>query len=74
MLITRATCERLFDFAFALASKRSRGARRGRVTCVDKANVLPAMAFFREVFHERAALHTDVDADCAYVDATARCS
>jgi len=71
MLITRATCERLFDFAFALARKRARGARRGRVTCVDKANVLPAMGFFREVFYERAARHSDVDSDCAYVDATA---
>jgi 3-isopropylmalate dehydrogenase len=71
MRITRATCERLFDFAFAIARKRARGTRRGRVTCVDKANVLPAMAFFREVFHERAAWHADVDADCAYVDATA---
>ena len=71
MRITRATSERLFDAAFALARKRARGGRRGRVTCVDKANVLPALAFFREVFLERAALHPDVDADCAYVDATA---
>jgi 3-isopropylmalate dehydrogenase len=29
------------------------------------------MAFFREVFLECAARHGDVDADCAYVDATA---
>jgi 3-isopropylmalate dehydrogenase len=71
MRISRDTCERLFDFAFTLARKRARGARRGRVTCVDKANVLPAMAFFREVFLERAARYGDVDADCAYVDATA---
>jgi 3-isopropylmalate dehydrogenase len=71
MRISRASCERLFDFAFPLARKRARGTRRGRVTCVDKANVLPAMAFFREVFHERAARYRDVDADCAYVDATA---
>ncbi len=71
MRISRDTCERLFDFAFALARKRARGARRGRVTCVDKANVLPAMAFFREIFLDRAARYGDVDADCAYVDATA---
>jgi 3-isopropylmalate dehydrogenase len=71
MRISRATCERLFDFAFVLAQKRARGTRRGRVTCVDKANVLPAMAFFREVFWECAARHSDVAADCAYVDATA---
>jgi len=71
MRITRATCERLFEFAFSLARRRAQGTRRGRVTCVDKANVLPSMVFFREVFNERAALHDDVDADCAYVDATA---
>jgi 3-isopropylmalate dehydrogenase len=71
MRISRVACERLFDFAFALARKRARGTRRGRVTCVDKANVLPAMAFFREIFHERASRFGDVDADCAYVDATA---
>jgi 3-isopropylmalate dehydrogenase len=71
MRISRVACERLFDFAFALALKRARGTRRGRVTCVDKANVLPAMAFFREIFLERASRFGDVDADCAYVDATA---
>jgi 3-isopropylmalate dehydrogenase len=71
MRISRDTCERLFDFAFQVARKRARGQRRGRVTCVDKANVLPAMAFFREIFLERAARYPDVDADCAYVDATA---
>jgi 3-isopropylmalate dehydrogenase len=71
MRITRDASRRLFDFAFSLARKRARGAERGRVTCVDKANVLPSMVFFREVFEERAAWHTDVDAECAYVDATA---
>jgi len=71
MRISRHTSERLFDFAFVLARKRRRGDRRGRVTCVDKANVLPAMAFFREIFRECAARYPDVDADCAYVDATA---
>jgi 3-isopropylmalate dehydrogenase len=71
MRITRATCERLFDFAFALARKRRRGDRRARVTCVDKANVLPAMAFFRTIFLERAARCPDVDHDCVYVDAMA---
>jgi 3-isopropylmalate dehydrogenase len=71
MRVSRDVCERLFDFSFELARKRARGRRRARVTCVDKANVLPAMAFFRDVFLERAARYPDVDADCAYVDATA---
>jgi 3-isopropylmalate dehydrogenase len=71
MRISRRTCERLFDFAFALARRRARAGRPPRVTCVDKANVLPALAFFRSVFLERAARHPDVESDCAYVDATA---
>jgi 3-isopropylmalate dehydrogenase len=71
MRITRDASERLFDFAFALARKRARAGGRGRVTCVDKANVLPAMAFFRRLFLERAAVHPDVHADCLYVDAAA---
>jgi len=71
MRITRPTCERLFDFAFALARKRKREGRPGRVTCVDKANVLPAMAFFRSIFLERARHHPDIPADCVYVDAAA---
>jgi 3-isopropylmalate dehydrogenase len=39
------------------------------VTCVDKANVLPAMAFFRGVFLEIAARHPDIAHECLYVDA-----
>ena len=69
--ITRGTTERLFEFSFDLARKRRRAGRAPRVTCVDKANVLPSMAFFRQVFFEVAARHPDVEADAAYVDATA---
>ena len=70
--ITRGTSERLFDFAFDLARQRreqDRGA--GRVTCVDKANVFQAFAFFRRIFRERASQHLGIAADVAYVDATA---
>jgi 3-isopropylmalate dehydrogenase len=69
MRITRRTSERLFDFAFGLARSRARQGRPGRVTCVDKANVIPSLAFFRSIFLERAARHPDIKADCAYVDA-----
>lgn len=71
MLITRRTSERLFAFAFDLARSRSRArnGRPGRVTCVDKANVIPSMAFFRSIFLEIASRHPDVASDCAYVDA-----
>jgi len=68
LVITRAVSEKLFDFAFRLAEKRDKSRR---VTCVDKANVFQAFAFFREIFYERAALNPDMNADHAYVDAFA---
>lgn len=71
MVITRSVSERLFDFSFELARQRKARGRPGQVTCVDKANVFAAFAFFRKVFEERAARHPDVSASSAYVDATA---
>lgn len=71
LVITRETSERLFDFCFALAARRRAEGHEGRVTCVDKANVFRAFAFFRKVFDERAARHPEVTADHAYVDAVA---
>ena len=72
LVITRATTERLVDHAFALARRRREAGRgSGRVTCVDKANVFAAMAFFRKIFHERAAHHPDVEAEHLHVDAAA---
>jgi 3-isopropylmalate dehydrogenase len=69
MLITRAVSERLFEAAFKLARARKAQGRPGRVTCVDKANVIPSLAFFRTIFLECAARHPDIAANCAYVDA-----
>lgn len=71
MVITRATSERLFDFSFAEAGRRKARGGKGRVTCVDKANVFASFAFFRRIFDERAASHGDVAADHLYIDATA---
>jgi 3-isopropylmalate dehydrogenase len=71
MVITRETSERLFDFAFRLAERRKTRGSRGRVTCVDKANVFSSFAFFRKIFDERAALNPDIGADHCYVDAMA---
>src|SRR5581483_7772523 len=70
MRVTRATCERLFHFSFKLARSRRQLGHPGRLTCVDKANVLPSMAFFRSIFQEIAASYPDVQTDYAYVDAT----
>ena len=71
LVITRDTSERLFDFAFDLARRRRARGRPGRLTCVDKANVFVAMAFFRKIFDERARHFPDIRADHHYVDATA---
>jgi 3-isopropylmalate dehydrogenase len=72
LLITRDISEKLFRFAFQLAhDRRGQGRGTGRVTCVDKANVFRAFAFFRGIFDEEAARHPDLSADHAYVDATA---
>ena len=71
LVITRATSERLFDFAFELARTRKAIGKPGRVTCVDKANVFTSMAFFRKIFDERATKFPDIAKDYAYVDATA---
>ena len=68
--ITRKGCERLFDFSFRLArSRKARNAAKGKVTCVDKSNVLLGMAFMNQIFHERATLNPDIAADHCYIDA-----
>ncbi len=64
--ISRRGSERLFRAAFREASRR-----RGLVTLVDKANVLPGMAYFRGIFDEVAAEFPDVRSEHIYVDAAA---
>ncbi|MBL8393993.1 MAG: isocitrate/isopropylmalate dehydrogenase family protein [Candidatus Accumulibacter sp.] len=72
MMISRDGSRRVSEFAFRVAERRAKSRRRpGKVTCVDKANVLSSMAFFRKVFGEVASFHPTVQADYAYVDATA---
>ena len=71
MVITRATSERLFDYAFKLARRRKEKGGKGMVTCVDKSNVFRSMAFFRKIFDERAPKFPDVTANYQYVDAMA---
>ena len=71
MLITRKGCERLFRFTFDYAMERKAQGKPGNVTCVDKANVLGSMAFFREIFDEIGAGYPEIKKEHAYVDATA---
>ncbi len=64
--ITRRGAERICRAAFALARRR-----RKHCTLVDKANVLPSMAFFRRVFDDVAREFPDVRTERVYVDAMA---
>jgi len=66
MRISRHTSERLFRAAFRLAATRRR-----HLTLVDKANVLPSMAYFRGIFDEVAREFPEVATDRIYVDAAA---
>ncbi|PDT90411.1 3-isopropylmalate dehydrogenase [Bradyrhizobium sp. Y36] len=69
MVITRKTSERLFEFSFRLAERRKARGKPGALTCVDKANVFKAFAFFRSIFDEIEKKHPDVKTDRLYVDA-----
>jgi 3-isopropylmalate dehydrogenase len=64
--ITRRGAERVCREAFKLALTR-----RKHCTLVDKANVLPSMAFFRQLFDEVAREFPAVTTDRVYVDAMA---
>jgi 3-isopropylmalate dehydrogenase len=64
MLVTRKGSERLFRTAFRHAERR-----RKLVTLVDKANVLPSMAYFRSIFDEISTEFPDVRTERVYVDA-----
>ena len=66
MRVSRHASERLFRAAFSEARRR-----RGLVTLVDKSNVLPSMAFFRQVFDRIAGEFPGVRAERIYVDAAA---
>ncbi|MFN0104645.1 MAG: isocitrate/isopropylmalate dehydrogenase family protein [Bryobacteraceae bacterium] len=66
MRVTRHASVRLFHSAFKLARER-----RGKVTLVDKANVLPSMAYFRGIFELIAKEYPDIQTEAIYVDAAA---
>jgi 3-isopropylmalate dehydrogenase len=71
MVITRRTTERLMRFGFALARRRKEQGHAGKLTCVDKANIFSAMAFFRGIYDEVAGDFGDVEREHCYVDAMA---
>jgi 3-isopropylmalate dehydrogenase len=64
-IVTRPAVERIARTAFALASQR-----RGHVSIIHKANVLPmTMGMFRDVCYEVAAEHPAVEVDDFHIDA-----
>jgi 3-isopropylmalate dehydrogenase len=63
---TRPEIQRIVELAFELAE-----GRRGRLTSVDKANVLASSRLWREVVDEVAERHPSVSVEHALVDSTA---
>jgi len=64
-VVTREGSRRVMEYAFELA-----GRRRGKVSSVDKANVLSDVyGLWREVFAEVAANHPGVETEYTFVDA-----
>jgi 3-isopropylmalate dehydrogenase len=66
LVITRHGAERIVHAAF-----REAMGRRKHLTLVDKANVLPSMAYFRGIFDEIATEFPEVETQRIYVDAAA---
>lgn len=62
----RYEVERIMDVAVKTAQKR-----RGKVTSVDKANVLASSRLWRRIAQETAAKNSDIQMDYLYVDNTA---
>ena len=63
LIYSRDEIRRIAQVAFKAAQKRS-----GKVTSVDKANVLTSMVLWREVVNEVAADYPDVQLNHLYVD------
>ena len=71
MVITRRGSERLMRFSYELARSRKAKGYPGRLTCVDKANVFSAFAFFRDIYDRIGDEFPDIERDYCYVDAMA---
>ena len=67
--LTRIGCERICRYAFEEVVRRNRPNKK--VTLVDKANVLPSMVFFREIFDTVAKDFPTIPTEHIYVDAAA---
>lgn len=65
MHYTRQGCERIIKFAFEFAKRKG----HKKVTSVDKANVLRASQFWRDIFNNTAKDYPDLQTEDIYIDA-----
>ncbi len=65
----KSNADALKELQARLAERRKARGKPGALTCVDKANVFKAFAFFRGIFDEIAKKHPEVKTDRLYVDA-----
>ncbi len=68
MRYTRPEVERIARVAFEAARKRKSAGKEGRVTSVDKANVLETFQFWKDIVTEVHKDYPDVALDHMYVD------
>src|SRR5512133_1268007 len=68
MRYSRPEVERIAHVAFQAARKRKAAGSEGRVTSVDKANVLETFQFWKDVVTEVHAQYPDVQLEHMYVD------
>jgi 3-isopropylmalate dehydrogenase len=68
MRYARPEIERIAHVAFQAARKRKAAGSQGRVTSVDKANVLETFQFWKDVVSEVGLQYPDIALDHMYVD------
>ncbi|NMM89511.1 3-isopropylmalate dehydrogenase [Rhodococcus sp. SRB_17] len=68
MRYSRPEIERIAHVAFEAARKRKAAGGPGRVTSVDKANVLETFQFWKDIVTEVGAQYPDIALDHMYVD------
>jgi 3-isopropylmalate dehydrogenase len=71
LVITRAKTEKLMHFSYKLARRRKAEGKPGRLTCVDKANVFSAFAFFRAIYDRIGLEYPEIQKEYGLVDAMA---
>jgi 3-isopropylmalate dehydrogenase len=68
MRYSKPEIERIAHVAFQAARKRKAAGKEGRVTSVDKANVLETFQFWKDVVTEVGKAYPDIALDHMYVD------